>query len=104
RRDERDVLARSLVVRVNGLALAREGDADPITLRDGQLRILLKGGTGLLTPGTDVVLRLTDLALPSAAGSALGSKVKSFTTEFPIDQPITGYSLQQALNLVSQTS
>jgi hypothetical protein len=101
-RDIRDALSSSLVLRVNGLSLAGEGDAAPITLSDGQLRILLKGGTGLLAPGTDMAMRLSDLTLPPAAGSALGSAVKSFTTEFAVDRPITSYSLQQAIDFFTR--
>ena len=103
KRDPRDVLARSIVVRINGLAIATAGDTVPLTLADGQLRILLKGGTGLLTPGTDMVLSLMDLNLPFAAGSALGAKLKSFTTEFAVERPITAYSLQQVLDFFAQS-
>jgi hypothetical protein len=101
KRDVRDALSRSVVVRANGLSLARAGEA-PFTLGDGQLRILLKGGTGLLTPGTDIVLRLTDLNLPAAAGAALGTKLDSFTTEFGIDRSITDYSLQQVIDFFTR--
>jgi hypothetical protein len=101
-RDPRDVLGRTVVVRANGLSLAKEGDAAPLTLADGQMRILLKGGTGLLAPGTDLALRLTDLNLPAAAGSALGPSLKSFTTEFAIDRPITHYSLQQVIDFFTR--
>ncbi|HQZ12213.1 MAG TPA: DUF2125 domain-containing protein [Devosia sp.] len=93
--DVRDKLGKTAVVRINGLSLAREGDAAPLTLADGQLRILLKGGTGILPQGTDLTLRLTDMTLPQAAGAVVGSKLKSFTTEFAIDRSITAYSLQQ---------
>lgn len=102
KRDVRDALSRSVVVRVNGLSFAHEGAAAPFTLSDGQLRILLKGGTGLLTPGTDLVLRLTDMNLPLAADSALGSKLKSFTTEFMIDRSFTRYSLQQVIDFFTR--
>jgi hypothetical protein len=98
KRDPRDALARSITVRVNGLSLAPEGATAPFTLGDGQIRILLKGGTGLLTPGTDVALRFTDLTLPPAAGSAFGDKLAAFTAEFPIDKSITRYSLQQVMD------
>ncbi len=102
-RDVRDVLSRSLVVRINGLSLAEAGTAAaPLTLGEAQLRILLKGGTGLLPPGTDLALRLTDLSLPSAAGSTLGSTLKSFTTQLSIDRPITRYSLQQVLEFFTR--
>lgn len=66
------------------------------------MRTLLKGGTGLLAPGTDLALRLSDLTLPSAAGSTLGSTVKSFTTEFAVDRPITRYSLHLGGSLSSR--
>lgn len=97
-RDLRDKLGRTAVVRINGLSLAREGDAAPFTLSDGQLRILLKGGTGILPQGTDLTLRLTDVTLPSTAATTVGSRLKSFTTEFPIDRSITAYSLQQVID------
>lgn len=102
KRDERDVLGRSVIVRVNGLALSRQEDIAPFMLGDGQLRIILKAGTGILTPGTDLVLRLTDLSLPSAADSALGTKLKSFATEFAIDRPITSYSLTQMVDFFTR--
>jgi hypothetical protein len=98
-RDSRDVLSRSIIFRANGLSLSGAGDAAPLTLSDGQLRLLLGGGTGLLPPGTKFTLRLTDLALPAMAGSALGSKLKSFTTEFALGQKLTGYSLPDVLGL-----
>ena len=102
KRDPRDALARSITVRVNGLSLAPEGAAAPFTLGDGQIRILLKGGTGLLTPGTDLALRFTDLVLPPLAGTAFGEKVAAFTAEFPIDKSITRYSLQQVMDFFTR--
>ena len=102
-RDARDALGRSMIVRVNGLSISGANDSAPITLNDGQLRILLKGGTGLLTQGTDIVLRLSDLGLPAAAGSPLGSKLKSLSTEFAVDRAITSYSLQQVIDFFSRS-
>jgi len=101
-RDPRDALARSVILRVNGLSLAPEGATAPFTLGDGQIRILLKGGTGLLTPGTDVALRFTDLILPPAAGTAFGEKVAAFSAEFPVDKSITRYSLQQVMDFFTR--
>lgn len=102
-RDPRDALGRTIIVRLNGLALASGGvDAAPVTLADGQLRILRKGGTGLLTPGTDIALRLTDLAVPQAAGTAYGSKLKSFTAQVLVDRPVTRYSLRDAFDYLAR--
>lgn len=101
-RDVRDVLSRSLVVRINGLSLAEEGASAPLTLGEAQLRILLKGGTGLLPTGADLALRLTDVGLPRAAGSTLGATLKSFTTQLSVDRPITRYSLQQVLDFFTR--
>ena len=98
-RDVRDVLSRSVIFRVNGLSLQGPGDSSPLTLADGQLRILLVGGTGLLPQGTKFTLRLTDMAVPAAVDSALGSKVKSFTTEFALPDKLMGYSLPEMLGL-----
>ena len=96
-RDKRDALSSSVVARINGLSLAQQGAQVPLTLGDGQLRILLKGGTGLLAPGANLALNLKDLTVPWAAGSALGSTFKSFTAGLAIDRPITRYSLQQVI-------
>lgn len=101
-RDARDVLSQSLIIRMNGVSLARDGEAEPTTLADMQLRILLKGGTGLLPEGTDVTLRLTDLRVPQMAGTTLGTSIKSFTTEFAIDKAITGYSIQQMIDFFTR--
>lgn len=101
-RDSRDVLNQSLIIRMNGLSLGKEGDATPATLSDMQLRILLRGGTGLLPAGTDVTLRLTDMRIPAAAGTTLGTAVKSFTTEFAIDKAITAYSLPQMIDFFTR--
>jgi hypothetical protein len=102
-RDPRDALGRTIILRVNGLALAPAGtDAAPMTLADGQLRILRQGGTGLLTPGTDIALRLTDLTVPPAAGTAYGSRVKSFTAQLLVDRPVTRYSLRDAFDYLAR--
>jgi len=93
-KDVRDALGRSLVVRITGLSVAPEGGT-PFTLGEGQLRILLKPGTGLIPEGSEVALRLSEIGLPSAPTPALGATIKSLATQFPIDRAITRYSVQQ---------
>jgi hypothetical protein len=98
-KDPRDVLSRSVIFRVNGLSLAGAGDAAPLTLSDGQLRLFIGGGTGLLPQGAKATLRLMDMDMPAAAGAAVGTRVKSFTTEFGLNQKLVGLSFPEVLGL-----
>jgi len=97
-KDVRDALGRSLVVRIAGLSVTPEGGTAPFTLGEGQLRILLKPGTGLVPQGSELALRLGDLVLPSVMSPVLDTKIKSLATQFPIDRAITRYSVQQVID------
>lgn len=98
-RDPRDVLSQSVIFRVNGLSLAGPDGSAPLTLSDGQLRLFISGRTGLLPVGTRFTLRLTDMTVPAMANTTLGSKIKSFTAEFGLNQKLDGYGYREAIGL-----
>jgi hypothetical protein len=87
--------ATSLVVRARELAIAGEGE--PLTIADGELRLALAPGEGLVPARSTATINVTDLVLPGQAGSALGTAIAALAADLTFERSFQGWALAAAL-------
>jgi hypothetical protein len=95
---ERDAAGRatSLVVRAREL-IAAGGDA-PLTMADGELRLALAAGEGLVPARSTATIAVTGLVLPGQAGGPLGTTINALTAELTFDRGFGGWAIATALD------
>lgn len=95
---QRDDSGRATALVANFVALAIQGeDDDPATIANGELRIDLAEGDGVLAAGSTVSLRLSDLVLPGQAGNPLGTEINLVAADLVFDRAVSGLALGRAL-------
>jgi hypothetical protein len=87
--------ARAVSAAFRNLTVTVEGDAAPITLASGTLR--LEAGKDSIPAGSAAELQLSKLLLPDQAGSLLGNEIDSLTATVEFVQPVAKLDPRVAL-------
>ncbi len=86
-----------LVVAFSGVSIQTENAAPPVSVADGELRMDVTEGEGLVPLGSTAALRLNDLVLPGLAGNPLGTAIDSLSVVLAFRLPVASFALGEAL-------